>query len=128
MANVKIVDHGSFKNAFAYLHYLRDRKYLEHMHEYGQLGVEILSQATPKDTGLTSESWTYEVRYGARKSEIIWRNTNLTSQGDSIAILLQYGHGTGTGGYVRGIDYINPALKSVFEQFLVELEQAVKSL
>ena len=123
----KIVDHGSFKNALAYLHYLQNKDYLKHMETYAQKGVEALSEATPKDTGETSRSWSYEIRFGTIKSEIIWKNDNLTKDGEPIAIMLQYGHGTGTGGYVRGVDYINPALAPVFDEILRGIEEAVKS-
>lgn len=123
----KIVDHGSFKNALAYLHYLQNKDYLKHMETYAQKGVEALAAATPKDTGETSRSWRYEIRFGTIKSEIIWKNDNLTKDGEPIAIMLQYGHGTGTGGYVRGVDYINPALAPVFDEILRGIEEAVKS-
>lgn len=77
-------------------------------------GVNALKSATPVRTGLTANSWTYEIERGRGNSRIIWSNTN-TNGGYNIAIILQYGHGTGTGGYVSGIDYINPAIRPVFD-------------
>lgn len=124
---IKLVNHGSFKNAFAFLNYLKNKQYLVYIEQYAQKGVEALSLATPKDTGKTANSWRYEIKFGAVKSEIIWLNDNLTVDGEPIAIMLQYGHGTGTGGYVQGRDYINPAIAPVFDDILKGIEQAVKS-
>lgn len=82
---------------------------------YGQVGVEALQAATPKRTGKTAASWRYEIVEDGDRVTLFWTNDNRTSQGDLIAILLQYGHGTGTGGYVQGRDYINPAIEPVFD-------------
>ena len=79
----------------------------------GKDGVEALRLATPVDTGLTSSSWTYIVKKNQTGYSIIFKNSNVVN-GIPIAIILQYGHGTGTGGYVEGIDYINPALAPIF--------------
>lgn len=80
-----------------------------------QRGVEALRQATPKDTGETSNAWGYEIRVKGQACTISWLNTN--KAGDThVAILLQYGHGTGTGGYVQGRDYINGALQPIFDE------------
>lgn len=73
-----------------------------------------MSAATPKDTGETAKSWEYVIRYETNGPVLIWRNTNIVD-GVSIAVILQYGHGTGTGGYVQGRDYINPALRPIFD-------------
>lgn len=88
------------------------RKVLE---SCGERGVAALEAGTPKRTGLTSRSWRYEIVEDGRNVTLFWTNDNRTSQGDIIAILLQYGHGTGKGGYVKGRDYINPAMKPVFD-------------
>jgi len=79
-------------------------------------GVAALEAATPKDTGLTASSWSYEIENSGGKTTIYWLNSNKTDTGIPIAILLQYGHGTGTGGYVQGRDYINPAIQSVMDE------------
>lgn len=97
------------------------------LNKYGKLGVEALKEATPKDTGKTSESWTYEIeeeKDGTLK--IVWRNTNLANGWVPVAILLQYGHATGNGGYVQGIDYINPAIDKVFHRIADEAWDEVK--
>nr|DAH12804.1 MAG TPA: type I neck protein [Caudoviricetes sp.] len=83
------------------------------LHQYGQMGVDALAAATPKDTGKTAGSWYYDIGIDTNGLKITWRNSN-ENKGVNIAIILQYGHGTRNGGYVKGIDYINPALKSVF--------------
>lgn len=79
------------------------------------LGTTALSRATPRETGLASSSWTSQVRRTGAGWQIDWLNGNVEG-GFHVAISLQYGHGTGTGGYVRGQDYINPAMKPVFDQ------------
>lgn len=81
---------------------------------FGDAGVRALSAATPVDTGLTANSWFYEIKQTNGTWTISWGNRNVVN-GVPIAIILQVGHGTGTGGYVRGRDYINPALKPVFD-------------
>ena len=82
---------------------------------YGALGVSALSRATPVDTGLTAQSWAYRIVRSRGRHTIEWYNTN-TRDGLEVAILIQYGHGTGTGGYVAGRDYINPAIRPIFDQ------------
>jgi hypothetical protein len=83
-----------------------------------------LSAATPVETGETAHSWTYEVRQSKGSYEIVWKNTHVVN-GANIALLIQYGHGTGTGGYVPGRDYINPAMKPVFDKILAEVRRVV---
>jgi len=75
-----------------------------------------LASVTPSDTGLTAASWGYIITAKKDSVSIIWTNSNVTENGTPIAILLQYGHGTGTGGYVQGTDYINPAIKPIFDE------------
>ena len=82
---------------------------------YGRLGVQLLQNATPKDSGNTANSWYYQIVRTDTGSRIEWLNSNL-SEGIPVVILLQYGHGLHQGGYVQGIDFINPALKPVFDE------------
>ena len=89
------------------------------LEKYGKLGCECLASATPVDSGTTASSWSYDIRDNKNGSEIIYNNTNI-NKGVNIAIILQYGHGTRNGGYVQGIDYINPALEKVFSDFANE--------
>lgn len=82
--------------------------------KYGKAGVSALSSATPSESGKTASSWTYEIQNGSGSSRITFSNTNI-NKGVNIAIILQYGHGTGTGGWIEGRDYINPAIRPVFD-------------
>ena len=89
-----------------------DLRFLE---KYAKEGVKALSESTPKDSGKTADSWDYEIVQGGEGVTIYWTNSNV-NRGVSIAMILQYGHGTGTGGYVQGRDYINPALRPIFDR------------
>ena len=86
----------------------------EELETYGQQGVDALSKATPVDTGLTASSWYYEIKRSNNSVTIEWKNSNIVD-GVPIALIIQLGHGTRNGAYVQGVDYINPALKPVFE-------------
>lgn len=83
--------------------------------QYGKVGVDALASATPKDTGLTSRSWTYTIDNKPGSISISFHNSNF-NDGVPIAIILQYGHATRNGGWVEGVDYINPAIRPVFEE------------
>lgn len=112
---IKLRSKGNFNKTYRFLKKARewrDRKLLD---MYGQLGVNALKSATPKATGKTASSWFYTITEEENSTTIAWNNSNV-NKGVNIAIVLQYGHGTGTGGYVRGIDYINPALAPIFEK------------
>lgn len=87
---------------------------LDVLREYGELGVQALMNATPKDTGETSESWYYTIKNQNGKYSIVFNNRNVVN-GVPIAIILQYGHATRNGGWVEGRDYINPALRPIFD-------------
>ena len=89
------------------------RKVLE---KYGREGVAALSAATPIDSGETASSWDYEIIQNVNTTELVFTNNNVTKTGVPIAILLQYGHGNGKGGYVQGRDYINPAIQPIFDE------------
>lgn len=92
----------------------------------GQRGVAALASATPADTGLTANSWGYEITSKGGQYTITWYNTH-TIEGVNIAIILQYGHGTGTGGWVAGRDYINPAIQPIFDDIANEMWKKVTS-
>lgn len=95
--------------------------------KYGDRGVELLKEATPKDTGKTSESWSYDIEQDADGNwQIVWKNSNIVDGWANVAILLQYGHATKNGGFVKGIDYINPAIKKVFHEMADEAWKEVK--
>lgn len=95
--------------------------------KYGRRGIEALKEATPKDSGKTSESWKYDIIKDERGNyQIVWSNTNIVDGWANIAILLQYGHATRNGGFVKGVDYINPAIEKVFQGMANEAWEEVK--
>nr|DAV33655.1 MAG TPA: type I neck protein [Caudoviricetes sp.] len=91
------------------------------------MGVDALSAATPKDSGKTAGAWGYEVKQSGKTYSIVWTNTNVV-QGVPIAVILQYGHGTGTGGYVKGRDYINPAIQPIMNRIAEDVWKVVSSV
>nr|UWF87645.1 MAG: putative tail-component [Bacteriophage sp.] len=95
------------------------------LNQYGQEGVEALRAATPKDTGTTANSWSYVIHKGTGSITITWSNSNIVD-GVPIAVILQYGHGTRNGGYVQGTDYINPAMKPIFDKIAQRAWEEVK--
>lgn len=97
--------------------------FLEH---YAEKGKSALASATPKDTGETANSWTYEIKRARGFYQIKWNNTHIVN-GVPIAIIIQYGHGTGTGGWVEGRDYINPAIQPIFDQILDDVWEKVRN-
>lgn len=100
--------------------------------KYGELGVEALREATPKATGLTANSWTYSIKYfqngnGTKTAKISFNNDN-RKDGVPIALVIQYGHATKGGGYVEGIDYINPAIQPIFEKMAKDAWEEIRKL
>lgn len=106
---------GDFNKTEKFLKKSLGRDYRSVLEKYGQQGVSALSAVTPVHTGLTASSWSYEIIQNGSNISVVWKNSNIQN-GLNIALILQYGHGTRGGGYVSGIDYINPALKPVFDK------------
>ena len=123
----KLTQKGDFRHTEKFLNNVIDEKWMKVLDDYGRQGVEALSNATPRDTGMTASSWSYNIVEKNGTVSIEWYNSN-RNKGVCIAILLQYGHATGTGGYVRGIDYINPALRPVFERLAERVWEEVTSI
>lgn len=117
---------GSFDNIMGFLDRVSKIDILAIMDRSGQDGVNALIAGTPEDTGLAANSWGYETTIEGGVYTIEWTNSDVES-GFPVAIMLQYGHGTGTGGYVQGIDYINPAMAPVFEKIADDIWKAVTS-
>jgi hypothetical protein len=117
---------GDFKKTTKFLEFLESGKMFSVLEHYGRVGVDALSDATPIETGETSISWGYSVNRSGSRYSINWFNEN-EEDGVNIAVILQYGHGTGTGGYVRGIDYINPAMKPVFTKIIDDVWRQVRN-
>ena len=106
---------GDFSKTIKFLNKVKNVKINNILSKYGKIGVNALSQATPKDSGVTSRSWNYKIEVNNDNASIVWYNTNVV-KGVNIAVILQYGHGTRNGGWVEGRDYINPAMKPVFDK------------
>ena len=118
---------GDFSKADRYLEKLKESVKLGVLDKYGRAGVAALSSATPVDTGLTANSWFYKIEHSSGSDKIVFNNSNIQN-GVPIAIILQYGHGTGTGGWVQGRDYINPAIQPIFDQMTKEVWKEVTSV
>lgn len=121
-----VVVKGSFKNTERFLGRAHKRAFYRDLEKYGKQGVDALSQATPIDSGKTAESWDYEIQYGSDTITIMWTNSNVVDEWAVVAILIQYGHGTRNGGYVYGRDYINPAMRPVFDHIANAIWEEVK--
>ena len=106
---------GSFNNTEKYLRRLKQAELYSVLNKYGSIGVNALSNATPVESGLTASSWTYTIQQRPGYYSIRWHNSN-NRNGVPIAVLIQYGHGTGTGGYVQGREYINSAIRPIFDE------------
>lgn len=124
MALVVMKQSGSLKNFEGFLYKNRKKRLYQLLNEYGKQGVELLRDATPVDTGKTATGWDYEIEVNSQGVSLYWVNNNV-NEGVPIAILIQYGHATRSGSYVQGIDYINPALRPLFESMATKLWKEV---
>lgn len=95
--------------------------------KYGRQGVAALASYTPKDTGLTAASWSYSIEDDGNRITIGFDNSNIVDDWCNVAVIIQYGHGTANGGYVAGVDYINPALKPIFDKMADDAWKEVTS-
>lgn len=121
---VRLSSKGDFSKITKYLQDIDPHFIYNRLDKYGQMGVDALREATPKDSGKTAESWYYKPFVGDGFASITWNNSN-TNNGIPIALLIQYGHGMPHGGYVQGVDYINPALQPVFDAISTSLWKEV---
>jgi hypothetical protein len=125
---ISVVQKGDFSLTVKFLENAKKVLGLDNIYDkYGKIGVEALAAATPKDTGTTANSWYYKVEKSDGTVTINWLNDNV-NDGVLIAAIIQYGHGTGTGGYVQGTDYINPAMKTVFQQLADDMWKEVSKV
>ena len=118
---------GDFSKLTRYMERLKNAVRLGDLDKYGRVGVAALSSATPVDTGLTASSWYYKIERDNSTISITFLNSNVQN-GVPIAVILQYGHGTGTGGWVQGRDYINPALRPIFDKIADDAWKEVTKL
>ena len=112
---ISFTNKGDFSKTIKFLNKVKNVKINDILSKYGKIGVNALLQATPKDSGVTSQSWNYRIEVNNNNASIVWYNTNVV-KGVNIAVILQYGHGTRNGGWVEGRDYINPAMKPIFDK------------
>lgn len=127
MDGIKIVSRGSFDNARAYLEKLKMFKFDNILNTYGQKGVDALQAASPRETSEMASSWSYTITRTDTLAKIEWHNSDVEG-GYSVALLVQYGHGTNHGGYVPPHDYINPAMDPIFEELSRQIGEEVKRL
>lgn len=118
---------GNFSKLTRYLEKVKEAAKVGVLDKYGQAGVAALSSATPVESGLTAQSWYYEIEHTKSSAVIRFLNSNV-NKGVPIAIILQYGHGTGTGGWVEGRDYINPAIQPIFDNIAEDAWKEVTKL
>lgn len=135
---ISVKHRGSFKNLDQFFDFYRNGRFYYKLHKYGKMGVEALASATPVDTGKTASSWSYQIEFGTHGLgtdkimfkegvfSLVWTNSNV-NQDIPIAILIQYGHGTGRGAYVQGTDFINPAIRPVFDFIAEDIWREVTS-
>lgn len=121
---ITVVIAGSYKDLEAYLTRLSKLDIASILNASGQAGVNALAQATPVSTGLAAESWSYEVTHDSGTYTIAWTNSDIENS-FPVVIMLQYGHGTGTGGWVAGKDFINPAIQPIFDRIANDVWKAV---
>lgn len=127
MKGITFRHRGDFSKTEKFFHALLRRDYLNVLERFGRAGVSALASATPKDSGNTAAAWDFEISHNRKETRISFLNSNV-NDGVNIAILLQYGHGTGNGGYVVGRDYINPAIQPVFDKIAEEAWKEVGRL
>ena len=116
---IRFRQRGDFSSLTSYFQRIKEVIKFSDLDKYGREGVVALEMYTPKDTGLTSRSWRYKIEHGNETVSISFYNMNI-NQGVSIAVILQYGHGTRNGGWVEGRDYINPAVRPIFDKIAEE--------
>jgi hypothetical protein len=123
---IKVTVKGSFRNADAFLQRMKARSYLKQLEKFGAQGVVALRNATPVESGATADSWTYEIIERPGYFSIQWLNTHTEEPGHiPVAVLVQYGHGTRAGHFIAGLDYINPAMRPIFEQIAIDMWREV---
>ena len=124
---IKIRHRGDFSKATRFLERTKNAVRLGDLDKFGQQGVAALASATPVESGQTANSWYYEIVRGSGSTTINFCNSHINN-GVPIAVVLQYGHGTGTGGWVQGRDYINPAIQPVFDKIANDAWREVTKL
>lgn len=126
MPNISFDTQGSFSNTERFFSRMSRGEIFNALSSYAQEGVDALRSATPVDTGATAAAWSYKVERSKGSYAIHWTNSHFAGTAP-LVIMLQYGHGTGTGGYVKGRDFINPAIRPVFDRIADKVWKVVTS-
>jgi hypothetical protein len=124
---ITIKQSGNFNNTDKFLKRVSMSNYLHIFEKYGREGIAALALVTPIDSGVTSDSWGYKIKRTSKGISIAWTNSHIVA-GVPIVILLQYGHGTRNGGYVQGTDFINPAIRPIFDKMSLDIWREVSAL
>lgn len=124
---ITIKQKGDFSKLTRYLKKASKVSKVSDLHRYGQAGVKALTSATPVDSGKTAGSWYYEIKETDKSIKISFYNTNIQN-GVPIAIIIQYGHATRSGGWIQGRDYINPAIQPIFDRITKDAWKEVTDL
>lgn len=124
---ITISSSGDFRRTIKSLKRMSEADIFASLESYGEKGVSALAAATPQDSGKAAASWSYYVKRSKTSWSIVWTNSNIEN-GYPVVIGLQYGHGTGTGGWVQGQDFINPAIRPIFDQISQDVWKAVTSV
>jgi len=122
---ISVETSGSLDNTISFLKRASSSAIFGNLSSYGERGVRALQSATPKDSGETASSWGYRIVRDGQRTKIEWFNTHQVD-GTNIAVIIQYGHGTGTGGWVEGQDYINPAMRPIFDEIAADIWKEVR--
>lgn len=122
---IKLSTSGSFSKTEKFLKSMLNKDHLSALQQYGEMGVKALASATPVESGHTANSWVYSVEQKGGRYTITWSNTHV-EDGVNIAIILSYGHGTGTGGWVAGKNYINPAIQPIMDKIADDVWEKVR--
>lgn len=123
---IKITTSGSFKNTEKFLGFLKNKSEYRNLRMYADRGLEALRNATPVDTGKTAASWYYEITESNGRISVSYKNSNMIGN-TPIVILIQYGHATRNGSYIQGRDFINPAIKPIFDEIAENIWKEVTS-
>jgi hypothetical protein len=124
---IEITQKGSFNRTEAWLRKMKSAQRFAILNKYGSIGQNALSNATPADTGLAAASWFYTIQQRPGYYSIRWHNSDIEN-GFPVAVMIDYGHGTGTGGYVQGRSYIMPAIRPIFDQIVADAMREVNSI
>lgn len=122
---IKFTQRGDFSKTAKFFEKCKNLFQAGKLDKYGREGVAALAMATPIDSGKTATSWRYEITNVPGKLSINWLNDNVSNNGTPIAVYIQYGHGTRNGGWVKGVDFINPAIKPIFDKISDEMWKEV---